>query len=194
MKVDSLGMTFLDLDEGKNGKGRVSVTACGAEQFATEATELTLSHDGTCSSATSSTRGNGADNPSSVEGGLADAVASKRIVSYVFGASEDGIYPFTLSSTPGFGVRNFLFSLTPGAACIDEANMPAGCSAALEEEALDVTTTTPAPEAENVPAPPTTTPAPEEEAFEFVIAKGANTCPAGSSEIKDAAACEAAAR
>jgi hypothetical protein len=193
MKVDSLGMTFLDLDEGKNGKGRVSVTACGAEQFATEATELTLSHDGKCSSATSSTKGNGADNPSSVEGGLADEVASKRIVSYIFDSPEDGVYSFTFGVTKGFGFRNFLFTLTPGAACIDEANMPEGCSNALDEESLDITTTTPSPDAEAAPPQPTTTPAPEEEAFEYVIANGANTCPEGSSDIKDAAACEAAA-
>jgi len=194
MKIDSLGMTFLDLDEGKKGKGRVSVTACGAEQFATESTELTLSHDGTCSSATSSTKGTGADNPSSVEGGLADAVASKRIVSYIFDSPEDGVYSFTFGVTKGFGVRNFLFSLTPGAACINDANMPDGCIEALQEEALDVTSTTPPPaEDEQAPAQPTTTPAPEEEAFNHVIANGENTCPDGSSEVADAAACEAAA-
>jgi hypothetical protein len=193
LKVDSLGITFLDLDEGKKAKGRVAVTACGAEQFTPEGTELTLTHDGQCSSATSSTKGNGKDNPSSVEGGLADAVASKRIVSYIFQASEDNIYTFSFSVTPGFGVRNFLFSLTPGAACIDESNMPDGCSAALQAEALDITTPAPAPEEEAPPVDPTTTPAPEEEVFDFVVADKQNTCPEGSSEIKDAAACEAAA-
>jgi len=193
LQVNSLGMTFLDLDEGKKGKGRVSVTACGGEQFVPELTELALTHDGSCSSATSSTRGTGQDNPASIEGGLADAVASKRIVSYVLKSSADGIYSFSLSSTPGFGVRNFLFSLSPGAACINEDNMPEGCAAALEAESLDITTTTPAPEEEAPPVDPTTTPAPEEEAFEFVIANRQNACPEGSSDIKDAAACEAAA-
>jgi len=194
VNLASLAMTFLDLDEGKNGNGRVSVSACGAEQFALDASELTLAYDGSCSSATSTTKGNGADNPSSVAGAMADDVASKRVVSYVFKPSNDGIYSFTFDVSKGYGYRNILFSLSPGAACISDTNMPEGCEAALEEEALDVTTTLPDANAEKVPeVVTTTTPAPEEEKFEFVIANGQNTCPAGSSTITDAASCEAAA-
>jgi len=192
VQLAGLSMTFLDLDEGKNGKGRVTVSACG-EQFTPETTELSLSHDGKCSSATSSVKGSGADNPDSVEGGLVDAVASKRLVSYVFEPTDDGVISFTFGVTPGFGVRNFLFSLSPGAACINEGNMPQGCAADLEKEKLDITTTTPAPAEEQAPVDPTTTAAPEEEAFEYVVANGQNDCPEGSSDIADAAACEAAA-
>jgi len=191
--IGSLAMTFLDLDEGKKGKGRVSVTACHADQFALESTELVLSHDGDCSTATSSTKGTGADNPRSVEGGLADEVGSKRIVSYIFESSEDGVYSFTFDVSKGYGLRNFLFSLSPGAACISDGNMPQGCSEAIEKEALDLTTAAPSPEDEKGPAEPPTTPAPEEEEFHFVIANGQNACPEGSSGIADAAACEASA-
>merc|ERR1719329_1450973 len=80
--------------------------------------------------------GTGADNPSSVEGAFADDVASKRVVSYVFTQSQSGIYSFTFDVSKGHGYRNFLFSLSPGAACITDTNMPQGCSAALDTSTL----------------------------------------------------------
>jgi len=134
VQLGALPMTFLDLDEGKKGKGRVSVSVCDAEQFTANPSELTLSAPGGCATATSSTKGTSKDNPSSVEGAMSDDVASKRVVSYIMDATETGIYTFKLTVAKGFGRRNFLFTLTPGAACSDEANMPAGCAAAMESE------------------------------------------------------------
>lgn len=121
-----LPLTFLDLDEGKKGKGRATVSVCGAQQFLTQSSELTVSSADGCQSASSSTRGNSKDNPSSVETGLSDAVASKRVVSYILEATDSGIYTFTLKLAKGWGNRNFLFSLSPGAACADDTNMPTG--------------------------------------------------------------------
>merc|ERR1711957_796370 len=132
VQLGALPMTFLDLDEGKKGKGRVSVSVCGAEQFTASPSELTVSAPGGCAVATSSTKGTSRDNPSSVEGALTDDVASKRVVSYIMDPTDIGIYSFKLTVAKGFGMRNFLFTLTPGAACSDQANMPEGCAAALE--------------------------------------------------------------
>ena len=132
--LDGLSITFLDLDEGKKGKGRASVTVCGAEQFVTDHSELTLtsSNAGRCSTATSSVTGNGADNPNSVEAALASDVASKRIASYVFATGNS--FSATLDVAKGHGFRNFMFAFSPGAACTDDLNMPAACAAALDAE------------------------------------------------------------
>jgi hypothetical protein len=136
MLSKSLPITFLDLDEGKKGKGRVTVTACGAQQFVTQSSELSSSTADGCSSVASTTRGTAKDNPSSVEGALTDDVASKRVVSYVMDATDTGIYSIKLNVAKGYGYRNFLFTLTPGAACSNEANLPKGCADALAVQGL----------------------------------------------------------
>lgn len=134
VSVDGLSLTFLDLDEGKNGNGRASVTVCGAQQFVANPSELTLTTDspGVCSTASSSVAGTSADNPSSVAAALASDVASKRIASYVFRAGTT--FSATLDVAKGYGYRNFMFALDPGAACSDDSNLPAACVAALAEE------------------------------------------------------------
>jgi len=134
VSVDVLSLTFLDIDEGKKGKARASVTACGAQQFVSNPSELTLTADSTgrCSTATSSVAGTKADNPSSVEAALTSDVASKRIASYVFEAAST--FSVTLDLAKGYGYRGFMFALVPGAACSDDANLPAECVAALDAE------------------------------------------------------------
>jgi len=135
VKVDGLPMTFLDIDEGKRGKGRATVSVCGAEQFLPSPSELTLGVEdgGRCRTATSSVAGNSKDNPSSVEAALVSLVASKRVVSYVFNSDTD-TYSVTLQVAKGYGYRNFLFSMLPGAACADDSNLPSQCAVALEAE------------------------------------------------------------
>jgi len=136
VNIDGLSITFLDIDEGKKGKGRASVTACGAQQFVSNPSELTLTAAGACSTASSSVAGNAADNPASVEAAVSSDVASKRIVSYVFESAD--IFTVTLDVAKGYGYRMFLFDLVPGAACSDDSNLPAACAAALAaEEDLD---------------------------------------------------------
>jgi len=132
VNVDGMSMTFLDIDEGKNGKGRASVTACGGQQFLPNPSELTLSATGTCSTASSSVAGTSADNPSSVDAALSSDVASKRVVSYVFAPAN--MFTVTLDVAKGYGFRNFMFALVPGAACSDDSNLPAACAAALAAE------------------------------------------------------------
>jgi len=136
ISIDGLPMTILDLDEGKNGKGRATVSTCGAEQFVMKPSELTLTTDasGDCKTATSSVKGNAKDNPSSVEAALTSDVASGRIVSYVY-QGEASVFAFTLTVAKGYGQRNFFLSLKPGAACADDSNLPAQCAAALSLEA-----------------------------------------------------------
>lgn len=129
-----LPVTFLDLDEGKNAKGRGSLTVCNSKQFAPDDSELSFSMKDGCNSASSTTPGTAKDNPDSVEGALSDAVASKRVVSYTVSAGDDGAYSFTVGVGAGHGFRNFLFTLTPGAACTNRDNLPEGCAAALEAE------------------------------------------------------------
>jgi hypothetical protein len=134
VNLDGFAVTFLDLDEGKKGKGRASVTVCGAEQFVPNPTELTLTsaNAGRCSTATSSVAGTGADNPKSVDGALTNDVASKRVVSYVYESGD--AFSVTLDVAKGYGYRNFMFALVPGAACSDDLNLPAACAAPLQSE------------------------------------------------------------
>merc|ERR1719201_1174757 len=73
-----LPMTFLDLDEGKNAKGRGTLTVCNSQQFAPDDSELAYSTKDGCNSVSSTTAGTAKDNPNSVEGALSDSVASKR--------------------------------------------------------------------------------------------------------------------
>lgn len=52
--VDGFSITWLDVDEGKRGKQRSTVTACNAEVSLDAATELTSSVAGSCTSVSSS--------------------------------------------------------------------------------------------------------------------------------------------
>lgn len=133
INVGELPFTWLDLDEGNRGSGRSTVQSCGAEQFASGSTELTLSEGNGCSSATSSTKGTASDNPSSVSGALMDDVAKRRVVSYMASPNDENKYEFSITVGNGHKYRNFLFSLNTGMACIDE-NIPDACQTALDQE------------------------------------------------------------
>merc|ERR1719380_516473 len=54
VSVDGMSITFLDVDEGKRGRGRATVTACDATLSLPAETELTVTKDGSCSSISSS--------------------------------------------------------------------------------------------------------------------------------------------
>lgn len=130
VNVGPLPTTWLDLDEGRGGKGRVTVKICGATQAVAGDSELTLSEIDGCPAASSSTRGTAKDNPSSVQGALVDAVAKKRVVSYVIQPDAQGKYSVSIEVAKGFKQRNILWSLNTGMACVDE-NLPPECRAAL---------------------------------------------------------------
>lgn len=105
--LDSVALTWYDLDEGKKEKGRATVTACGSTgAIVSENTELTVVREGDCSSSTSSVPGTGKDNPTSPH--QLNSVQIARAVTLPFkGVSE---WSSTLSLAKGFKGRNFLFA------------------------------------------------------------------------------------
>jgi len=112
--LDSVALTWYDLDEGKKEKGRATVTACGSTgAIVSENTELTVKREGDCSSSTSSVPGTGKDNPTSPH--KLDSVQIARAVTLPFkGVSE---WSSTLSLAKGYKGRNFLFAIEPTVAC-----------------------------------------------------------------------------
>jgi len=112
--LDSVALTWYDLDEGKREKGRATVNACGSTgAIVSENTELTVVREGECSSATSSVPGTGKDNPTSPH--QLDSVQIARAVTFPFkGVSE---WSSTLSLAKGYKGRNFLFAIEPSVAC-----------------------------------------------------------------------------
>lgn len=133
LDIGSLPMTFLDLDEGKAGSGRATVSACNAERFMADPTELVVGEVDGCPSVTSSTAGTAQDNPSSVEGALADEVAKLRVATFVSQADAGNKYMFKIDIAPGWKQRNLLFAFSVGMACT-EGNMPGTCVAAIANE------------------------------------------------------------
>jgi hypothetical protein len=112
--LDTVALTWYDLDEGKKEKGRATVTACGSTgAIVSENTELTVKREGDCSSSTSSVPGTGKDNPTSPH--QLNSVQIARAVTLPFkGVSE---WSSTLSLAKGYKGRNFLFALEPSVAC-----------------------------------------------------------------------------
>lgn len=112
--LDSVALTWYDLDEGKKEKGRATVTACGSTgAIVSQNTELTVKREGDCSSSTSSVAGTGKDNPTSPHQLSSEQIA--RAVTLPFkGVSE---FSSTLALTKGYKGRNFMFALEPSVAC-----------------------------------------------------------------------------
>jgi len=114
VNLDMVTISWYDLDEGKKGKGRSSVTTCGATgAIVSSNTELVLTDNGGCKTATSSTRGTGKDNPT--DPFLLDPVQRARSVSFPL----TNVKTFTSSLTigKGHGGRNFMFAIEPSVAC-----------------------------------------------------------------------------
>ena len=112
--LDSVALTWYDLDEGKKGKGRATVQTCGSTGAMVSAnTELTVQREGECSSTTSSVAGNGKDNPNSPHT-LTSLQISRSVTLPFKDVSE---ITTSLSLAKGFKGRNFLFALEPTVAC-----------------------------------------------------------------------------
>jgi len=111
----SLMFSFLDIDQGKNGKQRESVEVCGAANaIVTDNSELEQSIDGNCIKYTSTTWGNGQDNPSSPEN--LSRIQRSRVVAYQIAGSS---FSATLGvSSRGKNPRKFLFAGHPSIACV----------------------------------------------------------------------------
>jgi len=112
--LDSVALTWYDMDEGKKGKGRATVSTCTASGAVSSTnTELVLANDGGCHSATSSVAGTGKDNPKSPHN--LDSLQIARAVTFPYqGVSE---FTSTLSLAKGHKGRNFLFAIEPTVAC-----------------------------------------------------------------------------
>lgn len=113
--LDAVALTWYDLDEGRNAKGRATVTTCGSTgAIVSENTELTLKREGDCSSASSSVPGTGKDNPKSPH--QLTSVQVARAFTLPFKQTSE--FTSTLSLEKGFKGRNFLFAIEPSVACL----------------------------------------------------------------------------
>jgi ribonuclease HI len=111
----SMMMSFLDLDQGKNNKQRESVEICGAaDTITTDDTEIELSVNGNCVKATSTTAGTGADNPDVLEE-MSQQQRARSVVYKVTGSS----FVVNMGVTPrGHNPRRFNFAGNPTVACV----------------------------------------------------------------------------
>lgn len=111
--VDSLAISWYDIDEGRKGKGRSTVTSCGDGLFTSSDSELAVAHVGGCWSATSSTPGTKADNPSAPV--PLTEVQMARVATFSFSGVSS--FTSTLKVDGGRGGRGFMFAIEPGVAC-----------------------------------------------------------------------------
>jgi len=114
VNLDMVTISWYDIDEGKKGKGRSTVSTCGATGAITSSnSELTVRKLGGCPQVTSSTPGTAKDNPT--DPFLLDPVQRARSVS--FPMKNVKTFSSTLSVTKGFSGRNFMFAIEPSVAC-----------------------------------------------------------------------------
>lgn len=112
--LDTVALTWFDLDEGKKGSGRATVGACGSTgAIVSQNTELTVERQGDCSTSTSSVAGTGKDNPTSPHN--LNSLQIARAVTLPFKAVSE--ITSTLSLAKGHKGRNFLFAIEPSVAC-----------------------------------------------------------------------------
>jgi len=111
----SLMISMLDLDQGKKGKQRESVTMCGGGgAVVTDDSELEVIANGDCTTVTSTTPGTGKDNPTSLDG-MSQMQRGRTAAFPVTGAS------FTAKlgvSKKGHNPRRFMFSGHPTVSCV----------------------------------------------------------------------------
>jgi hypothetical protein len=112
---ESLMISMLDIDQGKNGKQRESVQMCGnGGAIVTDDSELEVTSNGDCTTVTSTTHGTGRDNPTSVAG-MSQMQRGRTAAFPVTGSS------FTTKlavSKKGHNPRRFMFSGHPSVSCV----------------------------------------------------------------------------
>lgn len=132
--LDATALSFFDLDEGKNGKSRTTITACGARNaILTTNTELAVTRPNDCYAVSSTLHGTGANNPTSLTQLTPGQVG--RSVTFDF-ASVSSIR-ITLAISNGWGKRNTLWSFDPALSCLDgsDPNMPLNPPAPVDPNA-----------------------------------------------------------
>jgi len=113
--VDGLSLTFLDVDEGKRGKQRSTVTACNAKVELDASTELTQVSDGSCTSVSSSKKGSAQDNPISADN-LTD-VQKAKVVKFTYGAGAQFQASLSIAGTPKKKQTGRNFNFAAGILC-----------------------------------------------------------------------------
>jgi len=114
--VEDLSITFYDIDEGKRGKSRSTLTACGADNVVvTTDSELTLDHAAGCYKISSSTHGTAADNPTSAS--TLSALQASRTATFVFSDASKVYINYQIGK--GFGARNVHFLVEPTLPCME---------------------------------------------------------------------------
>jgi len=112
---ESFMISVLDIDQGKKGKQRESVTMCGgAGAIVTDDSELEVTSEGGCTTVTSTTHGTGRDNPTSVAG-MSQSQRARTAAFPVSGSS------FTMKlgvSRTGHNPRRFQFTGHPTVSCV----------------------------------------------------------------------------
>lgn len=124
---EHIAFTLYDMDEGKRGKGRVSLQSCStdAASFPSD-TELSAFEANGCILIGSCKQGKKKNDPTSLGGLTADH--TKRSVSLFW--SNTARITFKLSVGAGTGGRNFQFAFAPTNAClpgVDNSFRPAEC-------------------------------------------------------------------
>jgi len=111
----NLMISMLDIDQGKKSKQRESVQFCGnGGVIVTDDSELEVIANGDCTTVTSTTHGNGKDNPSSVAA-MSQMQRARTAAFPVTGAS----FKTKLSvSKKGHNPRRFMFAGHPSVACV----------------------------------------------------------------------------
>jgi len=113
--LDSLALSFYDLDEGKKGKSRSTLTACKATNaILTTNTELTLQRPDNCFEVSSSQHGTKANNPTA-PGSLTQEQGGRSVTFVYSGVSSVTV---TMAVSKGFGFRNTYWSLEPSLPCL----------------------------------------------------------------------------
>jgi len=116
--VDNVAVTFYDLDEGKKGRGKETVSMCSPDEVYTMSdTELVSSTTGDCHDFASSAAGTGKDNPKDPSDLSAEQLA--KSVTYSF----SGQSALSWKASVGSGCKGkikqrvFMFAFVPAVAC-----------------------------------------------------------------------------
>jgi len=131
VSLEQVAISFYDIDEGKKGKSRTTLTACDADNaIVTTNTELTLNSVANCYAVSSSTHGTAADNPTSPN--TLTAVQAARSATFVFSGAEKASIKYEIGK--GFGARNVFFLVEPTVACFEGFDPDLPCGGGNKEE------------------------------------------------------------
>jgi len=113
--VKDLALTFYDMDEGKKGRQKETVSVCNAEEvYTTSDTELVSTKTGSCRSYSSTTRGTGKDNPARPD----ELTRTQAARSVTFEFHSKASLTFSAAVGPaGRSPRPVMFSFKPQVAC-----------------------------------------------------------------------------